>query len=121
MSEGLRDQPPPPSNGQNVTRMPPQAVEVEKAVLGAMLIDQAAIGRALEILDQSSFYHAPHGRIFTAMLTLYENNEAVDQLTVAEELRRRRPGFFREDHTPVPRPQPWDRLSVKGSGGKARN
>ena len=89
MSEGLRDQPPPPSNGQNVTRMPPQAVEVEKAVLGAMLIDQAAIGRALEILAQSSFYHAPHGRIFTAMLTLYENNEAVDQLTVAEELRRR--------------------------------
>ena len=69
--------------------MPPQAVEIEQAVLGAMFIDQAAIGRALEILSEDCFYHAPHGLIFAAILNLYERNEAVDQLTLGEELRRR--------------------------------
>ena len=75
--------------GANVERLPPQAVEVEQAVLGAMLIDRRAIGRAIEILDLDCFYHQAHNRIYEAILGLYENNEAVDQLTLAEELRKR--------------------------------
>ena len=78
-----------PRDGQNVERMPPQAVEMEQAVLGAMFLEQNAVSRAIELLDPSCFYHAPHAKIFQAVINLYERNEAVDQLTVAEELRRR--------------------------------
>ena len=76
-------------NGRGLERLPPQAVDVEQAVLGAMLIDERAVGRAIEILDQGSFYHAPHAKIFVAMLALYEKNEAIDQITLGEELKRR--------------------------------
>lgn len=75
-------------NGQSLERMPPQAVDVEQAVLGAMLIDQRAIGRAIEMLDESCFYYAPHAIIYRAVLALYERGEPVDQLTLGEELKR---------------------------------
>ena len=75
--------------GANVERLPPQALEVEQAVLGAMLIDRRAIGRAIEVLDTDCFYHKSHNQIYEAILALYESNEAVDQLTLAEELRKR--------------------------------
>ncbi len=78
-----------PNGGQDLGRMPPQAVEVEQAVLGAMMLEQRAIVRAIEILDESCFYHAPHSRIFAAMSTLFEQGTAVDQLTLTEELKRR--------------------------------
>ncbi|MCY4606105.1 MAG: replicative DNA helicase [Gemmatimonadetes bacterium] len=78
-----------PTEAQDLGRMPPQAVEVEQAVLGAMMLEQRAIVRAIEILDESCFYHAPHSRIFAAMGTLFEQGTAVDQLTLTEELKRR--------------------------------
>ena len=78
-----------PNGGQDLGRMPPQAVEVEQAVLGAMMLEQRAIVRAIEILDESCFYHAPHSRIFAAMTELFEQGTAVDQLTLTEELKRR--------------------------------
>ena len=78
-----------PNGGQDLGRMPPQAVEVEQAVLGAMMLEQRAIVRAVEILDESCFYHAPHSRIFAAMIDLFERGTAVDQLTLTEELKRR--------------------------------
>ena len=78
-----------PTQAQDLGRMPPQAVEVEQAVLGAMMLEQQALSRAFEILDKSCFYHASHGRIFEAMHTLFEQGTAVDQLTLTEELKRR--------------------------------
>ena len=78
-----------PNGGQDLGRMPPQAVEVEQAVLGAMMLEQRAIVRAVEILDESCFYHTPHSRIFAAMTDLFERGTAVDQLTLTEELKRR--------------------------------
>ena len=78
-----------PNGGQDLGRMPPQAVEVEQAVLGAMMLEQRAIVRAVETLDESCFYHAPHSRIFAAMTDLFERGTAVDQLTLTEELKRR--------------------------------
>ncbi|NKB70743.1 MAG: replicative DNA helicase [Candidatus Latescibacteria bacterium] len=78
-----------PQNGQRIDRMPPQAIEVERSVLGAMFLDARAIGRAIELLDGDCFYDHRHSKIFEAILTLYERNEAVDPLTVGEELRRR--------------------------------
>ena len=78
-----------PTEAQDLGRMPPQAVEVEQAVLGAMMLEQRAIVRAIETLDESCFYHAPHSRIFAAMTELFERGTAVDQLTLTEELKRR--------------------------------
>ena len=72
-----------------IERMPPQAVEIEQAVLGAMMIDPVAIGRAGSILTEKSFYHAPNGLIFSAMVDMYQKGQVVDQLTLAEELKRR--------------------------------
>jgi len=76
-------------NGRGLERLPPQAIEVEQAVLGAMLLDNRAVGRAIELLDRVYFYHPPHGKIFDAIIALYERNEAVDQLTLGEELKKR--------------------------------
>ncbi|HTX19522.1 MAG TPA: replicative DNA helicase [Bacteroidota bacterium] len=74
---------------QSEGRVPPQAVEIEMAVLGAMLLEKEAISKALEILDETSFYKPAHQEIFKAMVGLFEKNEAVDSITIVEELRRR--------------------------------
>ena len=70
-------------------RVPPQAVDVEMAVLGAMMLDKGAIAKAIEILDDTSFYKPAHQRIFAAMTGLFEKSEPVDLITLVEELRRR--------------------------------
>jgi replicative DNA helicase len=70
-------------------RIPPQAVDVEQAVLGAMLIEAEAIPRAIELLQEDSFYDGRHRRIFGALLSLFERNNPVDLITVSEELKRR--------------------------------
>ena len=75
-------------NSSNLERLPPQAVEVEQAVLGAMCIDGRAVASAIEFLDPSCFYHIAHGKIYAAIIRLYERNEPVDQLTLAEELKK---------------------------------
>ena len=69
--------------------MPPQAVEIEQAVLGAMMLEQRAIVHAVETLDSSCFYNTTHNQIFEAIMDLFERGVAVDQLTLAEELKRR--------------------------------
>lgn len=70
-------------------RIPPQAVDVEMAVLGAMLLEKEAIARALEVIDDAVFYKPAHQKIFAAMIALFERGEPVDLLTLIEELRRR--------------------------------
>jgi replicative DNA helicase len=69
-------------------RVPPQAVEAEVAVLGAMLLDSAAIGVAAELLDETSFYRGAHRKIFRAVMDLFARDEAVDLVTVTQELKR---------------------------------
>ena len=69
-------------------RVPPQNIEAEQAVLGAMLIDKEAIAKASEILTSTDFYREAHRVIFNAMLELYNKNEAVDMVTVTEILKR---------------------------------
>jgi replicative DNA helicase len=70
-------------------RVPPQAVDVEMAVLGAMLLEKGAIAKVIEILDDSAFYKPAHQRILAAMIALFERSEPVDLITLIEELRRR--------------------------------
>ena len=69
-------------------RVPPQNIEAEQAVLGAMLIDKEAIAKATELLSAEDFYREAHRVIFSAMLELYNKNEAVDMVTVTEILKR---------------------------------
>lgn len=69
-------------------RVPPQNIEAEQAVLGAMLIDKEAIAKATEVLSANDFYREAHRVIFSAMLELYNKNEAVDMVTVTEILKR---------------------------------
>lgn len=70
-------------------RVPPQAVDVEKAVLGAMLLEKEAIAKAVTVLDDAAFYKNAHQSIFKAILALFERGEPVDLITLIDELRRR--------------------------------
>ena len=71
-----------------IERVPPQNIEAEQAVLGAMLIEKEAIARVTELLKGGDFYREAHRLIFEAMLDLYNRNEAVDMITVIELLKR---------------------------------
>ncbi|NLK01273.1 MAG: replicative DNA helicase, partial [Clostridia bacterium] len=69
-------------------RLPPQSVEAEQAVLGSMLIDQDSIFVVTEMLLGEHFYEKAHQTIYEAILTLAERSDAVDLVTVTEELSR---------------------------------
>ena len=71
-------------------RVPPQAIEIEAAVLGAMMLDPEAISTVMEILDDSAFYRDAHKKIFNAAVALFERNEPTDLLTLTNELTRRK-------------------------------
>jgi replicative DNA helicase len=70
-------------------RRPPYAEEAEAAVLGAMFMDQDAILRAAEHVDDTMFYREANRRIFRAMIAISERGAVVDPLTLADELGRR--------------------------------
>ncbi len=69
-------------------RKPPQNIEAEKAVLGAMLIKREAITEAQEMLRAEDFYREAHRIVYGAIETLFTQNEAVDLVTLTEELRK---------------------------------
>ncbi|MBU0742321.1 replicative DNA helicase [bacterium] len=70
-------------------RLPPQNQDAERAILGAVMLDRDALGIALETIDDGDFYRVEHRTIFQVMCELYENDQAIDGITVAEELERR--------------------------------
>lgn len=70
-------------------KLPPQNLEAEMAVLGSMLMDENAIAVAIESLEAESFYKDSHRRIFGAILDLYNNNRAVDLITLTDELKKK--------------------------------
>ena len=69
-------------------RRPPYSEDAEQAVLSAMLMDQDAILRATEFLDDTMFYREGNRRIFRAMLSLSGRGDVIDPLTLTEELSR---------------------------------
>ena len=79
----------PPARDPYSERRPPYSEDAEQAVLAAMLIDGDAIMRAAEFVDDTMFYAERHRRLFRAMVALTERGEAVDPLTLADELGRR--------------------------------
>ncbi|MCC7345576.1 MAG: replicative DNA helicase [Deltaproteobacteria bacterium] len=69
-------------------RLPPQALEAEASLLGALLIDPEALHKVADILRPEDFYKPAHQKIFRAALRLFENNEPPDVITLANELTR---------------------------------
>ncbi len=68
-------------------KVPPQNVEAEMAVLGAMLLEEEAIAKSIEILNADSFYRDGHRYIFKAILDSYEKGKTADIVTISERLR----------------------------------
>jgi len=72
----------------SLDRVPPQNIEAEIAVLGSMLLEEEAIGQAVEAVNSSFFYKDAHKKIFQAIVDLYSANKAVDLVTLTEELKK---------------------------------
>lgn len=76
-----------PSNDQNFSKLPPQAIDLEEAVLGALMIEKDALTAVADILRPDSFYKESHIRIYSAIVTLFADSEPIDMLTVTAKLR----------------------------------
>lgn len=68
-------------------KMPPQAVDLEEAVLGALMLERDAFSMVGDLLETDAFYKDAHQRIFRAIQKLFLNDDPVDLLTVVEALR----------------------------------
>jgi len=72
-----------------VAPVPPQNLDAEESVLGAMMLSPGAIGAVSEILDAGDFYRDSHSKIYRAALALYAKGEPVDAITLVDELEQR--------------------------------
>jgi len=73
-------------SGAAPDRLPPQNIEAEQSVLGAILLENEALPSAMEQLVPNDFYRDAHKKIFHSMLSLYEKNEPIDLITLTERL-----------------------------------
>ncbi len=68
-------------------KIPPQAIDLEEAVLGAMMLNQNALNEIIDILNPDMFYKENHARIYSAIKSLFQKNQPVDLLTVTNALK----------------------------------
>jgi replicative DNA helicase len=73
----------------SLDKLPPQNIEAEQSVLGAILIDNNALTTTLELLSQEDFYKDAHRKIFTGMIELFDRNEPIDIVTLTDHLKRK--------------------------------
>ena len=77
------------NNGsEQAGKIPPQNIDAEKSLLGAILIDQEVLIDVVEIVKATDFYDKRHVKIFAGMIRLYQNHEGVDLITVTDELKK---------------------------------
>ena len=69
-------------------KIPPQALELEEAVLGAMMIDKKGIDEIIDILSPEAFYDKRHQEIYAAIYALFQNSEPIDLLSVSNQLKK---------------------------------
>ncbi len=69
-------------------KLPPQAVEVEEAILGALMLEKNALTTVIDILKPDNFYKEAHKEIYQAIVDLFNNSEPVDLLTVSNQLKK---------------------------------
>ncbi len=72
----------------NLGKLPPQAVDLEEAVLGALMLEKDALTSVIDILKPESFYKDAHQEIYRCIVILFNNSEPVDMLTVSNQLRQ---------------------------------
>jgi len=70
-----------------IGKLPPSAIELEKSVLGAIMIDKDALLEVIDIITPESFYKDEHQKIFKSIIELSQDNKDIDILTVTEKLR----------------------------------
>src|SRR3989338_3518068 len=68
------------------SRVPPQDIDTERALLGALMINQSAIYEVADVVHVDSFYAGKHRSVYDAMLSLYQKGEPIDIVTVASKL-----------------------------------
>src|SRR3989344_3037773 len=71
-------------------RIPPQDTETERALLGALMLNQNAMYEVADLVGIDSFYAGKHRTIFDAMLSLHEKGEPIDVVTVSSKLKERK-------------------------------
>ncbi|HNL06119.1 MAG TPA: replicative DNA helicase, partial [Chitinophagales bacterium] len=76
------------SIGSLLDKLPPQAIELEEAVLGGMMLDRDAVTEVVDMLKPDSFYLEKHQHIYAAMHDLFLKSQPIDILTVTEQLRK---------------------------------
>ncbi len=76
------------NSNEQAGKIPPQNIDAEKSLLGAILIDQEVLIDVVEIVKATDFYDKRHGKIFAGMIRLYQNHEGVDLITVTDELKK---------------------------------
>jgi replicative DNA helicase len=76
--------------GIDFGKLPPQALDLEEAVLGAIMLEKDAILQVIDLLKPESFYKDEHQKIYQAIIDLTSGNRAIDLLTVTEELRKKK-------------------------------
>lgn len=69
-------------------KLPPQAIELEEAVLGALMLEKSAYPAVGDILKPESFYKEAHQKIYTAVVDLFSKEEPIDLLTVTQQLKK---------------------------------
>lgn len=74
---------------ETLHKLPPQSLEMEQSVLGAILQDHQALARVLEVVEVRDFYHDAHRWIFQSMVELFQESVSIDLLTVGERLRQK--------------------------------
>lgn len=70
-----------------IERLPPQSLEAEQAVLGALLVSGDGVSRVVDVLQPEYFYRKAHQLVYAAMLDLYDKNEPIDIVTVSQSLK----------------------------------
>lgn len=72
-----------------VGKLPPQAIELEEAVLGALMLEKEALTQVVDILRPESFYKEAHKEIYNAIIDLFTDSQPIDLLTVTNQLRKK--------------------------------
>lgn len=78
-----------PTNNKELGKIPPQAIDLEEAVLGAIMLEREAVNDVIDILKSETFYKEAHQKIFIAIQDLFQDSEPIDILTVTAKLRKK--------------------------------
>lgn len=76
--------------GDKATRLPPQDIETERALLGALMLNQSAMYEVADVVSVDSFYTGRHRIVYDAMLSLHQKGEPIDVVTVSGKLKERK-------------------------------